>query len=371
MIFASAPLVLAAWLGVALMGGYLLHVGSGVLIPFALAVLIWQLINAASERFDRVRIAGRALSRWQRLLIGIALAVLALWLFANLVLSNVGAVSASAPTLEANLIALLPRIARLFGLPPPESVAELMAQLDIDVMIRGIAATLAGFVGSLGLVALYVAFMLFEQDTFERKIVRLSGDPVRAETARGVLVDIERRVERYLWIKSLTSLLTAFLSWVVLALIGCQNASFWAVIIFFINFIPVVGSMVGAVFPSLLLLVQFGSFGVFFLGLFCLTVVQIGVGNILEPRLMGRSLNLSPIAILVALAVWGGLWGVAGMFLCVPITVIVMIVCAHFEATRPFAVLLSADGDVGSGIGPAQATPPGAMAPAASRPAAF
>ena len=92
MTFASAPLVLAAWLGVALMGGYLLHVGSGVLIPLALAVLIWQLINAASERFDRVRIAGRALSRWQRLLIGIALAVLALWLFANLVLSNVGAV---------------------------------------------------------------------------------------------------------------------------------------------------------------------------------------------------------------------------------------------------------------------------------------
>ena len=59
---------------------------------------------------------------------------------------------------------------------------------------------------------------------------------------------------------------------------------------------------------------------------------------------MGSSLNLSPVAILVALAVWGGLWGVAGMFLCVPITVIVMIVCAHFSATRPFAVLLSADG---------------------------
>ena len=108
-----------------------------ILALLVLASLPVSAATSASERsysvsgFDRVRIAGRALSRWQRLLIGIALAVLALWLFANLVLRNVGAVSASAPTLEANLIALLPRIARLFGLPPPESVAELMAQLDV------------------------------------------------------------------------------------------------------------------------------------------------------------------------------------------------------------------------------------------------
>ncbi len=344
MTLGPAPLAAACWLAVALIGGYLLHIGRGVLIPLALAVLIWQLINATSERFERVRIAGRELRRWQRILVGAGLAVVALWLFANLVLSNVGAVSASAPTLEANLLALLPRFARLFGLPPPQSVAELVAQIDLDVLIRGIAATLAGFVGSLGLVALYVAFMLVEQETFDRKIDALTGDPVKAAATRRVLADIERRVERYLWIKSLMSALTAGLSWIVLALIGCQNASFWALLIFFLNFIPVIGSLVSVAFPALLLLVQFGSFGPFFLGVLGLGIIQVAVGNILEPRLMGSSLNLSPVAILVSLAVWGGLWGVAGMFLCVPITVIAMIVCAHFSATRPFAVLLSADG---------------------------
>jgi AI-2 transport protein TqsA len=65
---------------------------------------------------------------------------------------------------------------------------------------------------------------------------------------------------------------------------------------------------------------------------------------------MGSSLNLSPLAILVALSVWGGLWGLAGMFLCVPITVIVMIACAQFEATRPLAILLSARGDLGGDV---------------------
>ena len=162
------------------------------------------------------------------------------------------------------------------------------------------------------------------------------------------------------------SLVTAALSWAVLALIGCQNASFWALVIFMLNFIPVVGSLLSVVFPALLVLVQFGSFGPFFASLILLTAIQIGVSNVLEPRLMGSSLNLSPMAILVALAVWGGLWGVAGMFLCVPITVIVMIVCAHFQSTRPMAVLLSADGrlDVDA------AEPPDATNLPAIRPAA-
>ena len=79
----------------------------------------------------------------------------------------------------------------------------------------------------------------------------------------GILDQIELRIERYLWIKTLMSLLTAALSWVVLALIGCQNASFWALIVFMINYIPFLGSVIGVLFPALLVLVQFGSFGPF------------------------------------------------------------------------------------------------------------
>jgi predicted PurR-regulated permease PerM len=115
-------------------------------------------------------------------------------------------------------------------------------------------------------------------------------------------------------------------------------------VVFILNYIPVLGSFVGVVLPSLLVLVQFGSFGPFFVAVMLLSIVQVGIGNFLEPRLMGSSLNLSPLAIIVSLAVWGGLWGLAGMFLCVPLTVILVIICAHFEGTRPLAVLLSAHG---------------------------
>ena len=362
----SGPFVAAIWLALLLMAGYLLHAGRAVLIPLALAVLIWQLINAVSARVQGIRIGGYAPNRWHRLVAGVLVIALALWLVVNLIARNVGAVSANASVFEANLLALLPRIAGLFGLPAPESVGDLVDQIELDVLIRSMTATLAGFVGSIGLVALYVAFMLVEQETFDRKIDALFADPEKAGAARAALGQIERRIERYLWIKTLMSLVTAALSWAVLALIGCQNASFWALVIFMLNFIPVVGSLLSVVFPALLVLVQFGSFGPFFASLILLTAIQIGVGNVLEPRLMGSSLNLSPMAILVALAVWGGLWGVAGMFLCVPITVIVMIVCAHFESTRPMAVLLSADGrlDVDA------AEPPDATNLPAIRPAA-
>ena len=77
-----------------------------------------------------------------------------------------------------------------------------------------------------------------------------------------------------------------------------------------------------------------------------LGALQVVVGNVIEPRLMGRSLNLSPLVVIASLATWGSIWGVTGMFLCVPLTAILMIALAEFPRTRPVAVLLSADGRV-------------------------
>ena len=340
----STPLVAAAWLATLLMTGLILAAGRDVLIPLALALLIWHLINALAARYGKVRVRGRVPDRWLRLILAVLTIVVAVVVALNLIVSNVGAVSAAAPLYEANLLALLPRLADALGLPPPQSLSDLLGQIELDVWIRSLSAALAAFAGSIGLVALYVAFLLLEQETFDRKIDALFPASDEAASVRRLLGHIERRIERYLWIKTLMSVATAILSWCVLAAVGCQNASFWALVIFMLNYIPFVGSALGVLLPALLTLVQFGSFGPFLAVAAGLALVQFSLGNVLEPRLMGNSLNLSPIAIVVSLAVWGGLWGVAGMFLCVPIMVIVMIVCAHFAATRPLAILLSADG---------------------------
>src|SRR5215218_7045842 len=132
----------------------LLVAGRNVLIPLAVAVLIWQLVNATTEKLHGIRIRGRAPRHWEQLLLGAAAVALALWFVVGLIVSNVGAVSASAPTFEANLLALLPRLAASLGLPPPQSLSQVVGEIDLDVLIRSVAATLASFAGSIGVVGL-------------------------------------------------------------------------------------------------------------------------------------------------------------------------------------------------------------------------
>jgi predicted PurR-regulated permease PerM len=128
--------------------------------------------------------------------------------------------------------------------------------------------------------------------------------------------------------------------------VGVDFAAFWALMIFLLNFIPIIGALLGVTFPSLLALVQFETIGPFLVTSLALSGAQFVVSNLVEPRLMGRKLHLSPLVIILSLAFWGGLWGVVGMILCVPIMVILMIICGHFGPTRPIAIMLSSDGEI-------------------------
>jgi len=136
------------------------------------------------------------------------------------------------------------------------------------------------------------------------------------------------------------------LSYIFMKVVGVDFAEFWAVLIFLLNFIPTIGSIVATIFPSLITLVQFESYTPFFVVLGGVTAIQVCVGNILEPRLMGNSLNLSPLVILLNLSLWGLIWGIPGMFLCVPFLVISAIVFSHVPQTRSIAILLSRDGQI-------------------------
>jgi AI-2 transport protein TqsA len=116
------------------------------------------------------------------------------------------------------------------------------------------------------------------------------------------------------------------------------------VLIAFLNFMPYIGSVLGVVFPVLMTIVQFENLAIVLWMLLALSAAQFVIGNFIDPYVMGNSLNLSPFAILISLAIWTELWGVAGAFLAVPITAILTIVFSEFPGTRPVAVLLSRNG---------------------------
>jgi predicted PurR-regulated permease PerM len=145
-------------------------------------------------------------------------------------------------------------------------------------------------------------------------------------------------------LKTLLSILLGAVSWVIMALVGLEFALLWAVLIVFLNFVPYIGSVLGVVFPVLMTVVQFGDPASILWVLLALTVAQFLIGNFLDPYVMGNSLNLSPFAILISLALWSELWGIPGAFLAVPIMAIVTIVFSEFPGTRPVAVLLSKNG---------------------------
>ena len=202
----------------------------------------------------------------------------------------------------------------------------------------------------MGIITVYLIFLLLEQRTFGDKIKAIIRDPKRQEDTFVLIDKMRSDIRSYVGIKVLTSAATGLISYMVLKLVGVDFASFWAVLIFLLNFIPTIGSIIATLFPSLLTLIQFPTLGPFVVTISVLTVVQFCIGSLLEPRLMGNRLNLSPIVILLSLGLWGSVWGIPGMFLCVPITVIIMIICSYFPSTRPLAILLSGNGKAVSGL---------------------
>jgi len=324
----------------------MLYYGRALLMPLAIAILIWHLINALAATYRRPTVGRRHLPSWLCYIGALTTISGGLAIMAQLITANVNQVSAAAPAYEDNLRHLLATSYELIGLKSAPSFAQIVDQVSVGGIVTTVAGTLGGVASGAGLVVVYVVFMLFEQRGFDGKLHALMPDPARADRLRALLGRISRQIEGYVWMKTLTSLLTGVVSFLIMWGVGVDFAEFWALVIFLLNFIPIIGAMLGVIFPSLLALVQFETVAPFLIVSIALSATQFVVGNLIEPRLMGRQLNLSPLVIILSLAFWGTLWGIVGMILCVPFAVMIMIICGHFAPTRPVAIMLSADGVV-------------------------
>jgi predicted PurR-regulated permease PerM len=320
--------------------------GRALLVPLALAVLFWVLIDGLAGLYGRVVIGGWTVPRWLALTAA-GLTVLGITALVILMVSqNVAAVAQAAPEYQLKFEGFIERIAPVFGFDQVPRLSELLKRFNIAPMIGMLAGTLAGLMGNVGLVLVYLLFMFVEQAAFETKIKALFPDPVRRERIRRILREINEDTRKYMRLKTAMAGSTGICSYVVLSLVGVDYAAFWALIIFLLNFIPTIGSILGIMFPALLTLVQFETIGPFLIVSIGLTSIQLIIDNVIEPKLMGGALNLSSLGVILSLAMWGSIWGIVGMFLSVPIMVIMMIIFANFEQTRGIAVLLSADGNI-------------------------
>jgi predicted PurR-regulated permease PerM len=344
-----------AALGVVALTVYVLIIGRSFLQPLVVAVMLWYLIITLQQTIMATRRLGIRLPYGPAMLLAIAGVVGGIWLLVELINSSVNQLIASAPQYQERFQELVRQGVKLMQLPQENPVEALFGRVSIPQMIQTLTLALGGLAGDLGLILIYTAFLLLEHRTFSRKLEAMAKSETQHTQVRSAFVEISHDIKTYVRIKTALGLITALLCYAIMKAIGLQLSEFWAVVIFISYFIPTVGAIISVLGPTLLLVIQFTDAALIISVSAAILVIQVAMNNAVEPRLVGRSLNLSSLVIIVSLVFWGLVWGVLGMFLCVPFMVIINIVLARFEATRPIAVLLSADGNVGPRLAAAPA----------------
>jgi predicted PurR-regulated permease PerM len=214
---------------------------------------------------------------------------------------------------------------------------------SLDQVVRFAQAglqALSKFLSQFFVVVIYLLFIIAERAGLRQR----TGQAFRPEQVRRLQEFADRvnaSITQYLVVKTLMSLLGGLAAWIVLAAFGVDYAGLWGLITFLFNYIPYLGSAVATVLPVLLSLVQFEDPLRTLVILVVLVLPQTAIAYLIEPRLAGRKLDLSPFVIILSLAFWGSLWGIVGMILAVPLVVTIKTILDQIAVTRPLGRMLS------------------------------
>ena len=315
-----------------------------VLISLAIAIILFSLTSdvinfIARQRIGPVRIPNAVASLAALVLISTALLILTSIILAqiNTVLVTTISYAERAPSAVASLFAWL-------GDDSQTAISNALRSVDVSSYLRTAAGQASGITQGTVLVILFVGFLFVERIWFDTKLQSFIGDKEQADRVNKIIRSIIHRVNYYLLVKTMISAVTGAMTYVLAQAFGLELATAIGIITFVLNFIPNIGSIIATGLIALMAHVQFGDAGTT-LAIFSIsTIIQFVNGSVIDPMLMGRALRLSSFGIILFLAFWGAVWGIPGMFLSVPIMVMMLVVCSHVPQLRPFAVLLSREG---------------------------
>jgi predicted PurR-regulated permease PerM len=316
--------------------GVVLKLARPVLIPFILAVFLSFIIDPALTLLTRCRCP-----RPGAVLITLGLMLVALYLFGVLAYSSGKAFVSELPKYQERLDDLGRLLQNGLG-PFKVDLSSALDGLDIGkagaFLLKGIGP-FAGLLGKILLVFLFLVVIVAGRGRFAAKLAG-SLDEGRAGRARGVIASIDGQIRKYLVIKTAMSIANGVEVWIVLALFGVDFAALFGLVAFFLNYIPNIGSWIASVLRVGFAFFQFGTFWVPFWVFVITNGVDLVLGNVIEPRVTGKGLGLSPLLVFFSLVFWGWLWGVPGMILSVPLTAVIKIVCQNVPSLRPVAVMM-------------------------------
>jgi Predicted permease len=326
-------------------GGAAIYWLRDILTPLAMAIFLMIMIDGVRRVFERRLHLTSRVSGLLSLLVVILAFFASIAIVANGALGFFDEATGVTTRIGPRLDQILRDVWTLFGSTNPPSTTDLINQIDFRAYIGQTAMQAQNSLSGGFFVLVYLGFLLASQAGFRRKIIGMFPNrEVRAEAVE-VFERVRSGVEGYLWVQTVTGLLICAVAWAMMKAVGLQNAEFWTFVIFIVGYIPMVGGAVAGLAPPLFALVQFESYWPAVILLVGLQVLLFLVGNLVQPRMQGDNQNIDPITVLLALALWGKLWGVIGMFLSTPLAVMAMAILAEFQGSRWIAVLLSGDGE--------------------------
>ncbi|MBX9700620.1 MAG: AI-2E family transporter [Acetobacteraceae bacterium] len=330
---------IAVWIIAAIMLAGALAMAQVVAVPIAFALftiaLVWPL-QCRLEQAGMPALVALLVTVALTLIVVVLLALVAGWGFgrvARWVIANAGMLQA----LYAQKLALL----ESFGIEAAGTLGELFDPRWLVRVAQSVIGQLQGVVSFIGLTLVFVILGLLEVRVAARQLERLGETRPGALALLQGCIESASKLRTYMGVRTLMSLATGVAVWAFAAAMGLDLAVEWGVIAFVLNYIPFIGPLVATLFPTVLAVLQFGTWQAAITVFAALQVIQFLGGSTIEPRLAGARLAMSPFLVLVAVFVGAFLWGIPGAFIGVPALLAALTLCKQFESARPVAALLS------------------------------
>jgi predicted PurR-regulated permease PerM len=331
---AKTALIILAFIAVAAA----LKIAGSVTLPLVISVFLFLLLNPFLNRLEKMKVP-----RWLGVVIAMLL-LLVILLFAGwFFFFTIDRLVQRLPMYIRRFTVIDAWLAELLDL---DAGTSFLTYINFDWQgiilssLSSVSEKAISVVSTASLIYIFVLFLLLERQSLipKLKIAAPRGKGMRV----AVLFErVNRQISKYLLLKAVISIATGVLFYLACLATGLDFAIMWGVLAFILNFIPSIGSIIITVMTIVMALLQFfpNWANIIYVAVLMISI-QTVLGNILDPRIQGVQLNLSPFVILVSLSFWGYIWGVAGMFLAVPITSVLQIVCANVQSLKPIAVMI-------------------------------
>lgn len=302
---------------------FALYYAKPVLIPFVFAIFLSYTIAPLADILQNRTRMPRILAVIISLLVGIIILVL----FGMLLYSSFKGLGQNIKLYQTRIGQMAAdMILPLENMVGDLDIREQLSNLPVSSIITRTLGNFTGILTNTFLILIFTVYLVFGR---------------QPQHKNSVFQEMDIKIKKYLSVKLITSATTGILVWITLWIIGLDLALAFGILAFLLNLIPSVGSIISTLLPLAVALVQFNTATPIILVIVIPGTIQITIGNFIEPKFMGDSLELHPITVLLSLVFWGMVWGIMGMFVAVPITAVIKIVLGQIDQTRSLSQLMA------------------------------